>query len=165
VPPLLHDLVGESFSARERLGLDEEVGERATDDLAARISVERFSAGAPRCDRALAVDAQDRLGGGFLDALEPALCESMRSSLVQQSQRQPPGGCSRDKPERNCDQRSKPVFCDEKEGQQPADGRCGERDDEKASWRLNAVQVILLRRTCGGSQSEARPAAGLLGRY
>jgi hypothetical protein len=137
------------------IGPGEEIGEWTTEDLAARIAIQRLRARAPGCNQAIGVDSEDCVGGGFPDGRQPALRESMLSRSLAHASRQPPGRCSGREQGRQSEQGSERLTRDKEEVQQPTDSGREERSDCETSRRPDVVQGRLPSVNDDGTQSEA----------
>ena len=166
--PLLDDLVQPLALARgvddpARLGLAEQVGERTAHDLVGLVPIERFRAGAPRGDDAVAVDAQDGVGRGVPDPSEPALGESLVSRPLPPLDRQPSDRRAGDEEHGKREQPGTGLVRDEQVIQQPAENGCGERNGEEENPRPSQVRGTLSGLEFAAHESEARRVGCFLG--
>ena len=146
--PLLPDLVqplafADGFGDTVRLVIPEQVGEWAADDLVGFVAVQLLGAGAPARDDAVGVDAQDRVGRGGLDCVQPALGESLVSRPLTPADRQPSDRGAGDEPEGKRDQPGAGLVRDEEVVQQPANSGCGDRNGEHDDPRPSQVRGAL----------------------
>ena len=133
--PLLAYLVqplafADGFGDTVRLAIPEQVGEWAADDLVGLVAVQRLRAGAPARDDAVGIDAQDRVGRGGADCVQPALGQALVSRPLAPADRQPSDRGAGEEPDGKREQPGAGLVRDEEVVQQPAHSGCGDRNGE-----------------------------------
>ena len=146
--PVLSDLVQplpfeDGFGDAVRLVIPEQVREWAADDLLGFVAVQLLGAGTPARDDAGGVDAEDRVGRGGLDSVQPALGESLVSRPLAPADRQPSDRGAGDEPDGKREQPGAGLVRDEEVVQQPAHSGCGDRNGEHDDPRPSQVRGTL----------------------
>jgi len=143
--PLLPDLVqplpfADRFGDAVGLVITEQVCEWTADDLVRFVAVQRLSTGAPVRDDTVGVDAEDRVGRGGRDSVQPALGELLVARPLAPADRQPSDRGAGDEPDGKREQPGAGLVCDEEVVQQPANGGCGDRNGEHDDPRPSQVR-------------------------